>query len=115
MASIKLMPGMVYKRQRLLESRFGVPDVSLIDLSDPATYGCLLFQARWLWGDSEGFIQNYAGYDGIYWAFCLSSLASLLHKGPYEWIVGEGETEMECLLDAIDRAVEPTVLPFGNI
>jgi hypothetical protein len=113
MASIKLMPGMVYKRHRLIESIFGVPDVSLIDLSDPATYGCLLFQARWLWGDPEGIPQDYSGYGGIEWAFCCISTRS--HLPLYDWIVGEGETEMECILDAIDRAVEPTVPSFGNI
>lgn len=83
--------------------------LTLPDLRDPATVGCLLVLVREAWEDPDACAVYHEGEDSTYWA-----IESLLHSRKRQershhtlWfasMLGSGATEVEALVEALEDA-----------
>lgn len=80
------------------------------DLSDTATIGCLLALVREAWGDPHASVGYCDGYDSVEWAVTSPRVVirrEIDSTGPKGWMIamiGDGDTEAEALVAALEAA-----------
>lgn len=81
---------------------------AIIDLSDPATLGCLLVLVREAWGDDRAYLCDFEGYDSVEWGVVSKIWDEKRNEeGPKAWfscLLGDGKTEAEALVTALEDA-----------
>lgn len=79
----------------------------IIDLSDPATLGCLLQLVREAWGDDRAYLCDFEGYDSVEWGVVSKIWDEKRNEdGPKAWfscLLGDGKTEAEALVYALEK------------
>jgi hypothetical protein len=81
---------------------------AVIDLSDPATLGCLLQLVREAWGDDRAYLCDFEGYDSVEWGVVSKVWDEKRNEdGKKAWfscLLGDGPTEAEALVYALEAA-----------